>query len=259
MQRGFSFVRFSGMLRWLFCFIPVVVFSQPPRVNPRYIKPLWLFNLTYRAQLPAADLTVPYGFCNGLGFDLMYKSKRNYIAGVNAFTIFSRNVKNTGYINFLKDPNGLIFRDDMTPINLNASMRGGEVLFMFGRLFPSFKKHPEWSWHAAGGAGFMQHKYLFRAGGTTQFSTAYLPGYDRLRNGPALCQQVGFHYFSLLRLINFNVSAEVTEAFTKNRRYFDYATRTTDTKNYTDIWATLKLACMLPIKAHTGKESLYFQ
>lgn len=259
MQRGFNYTRFTDMTRWVLLLLPLAVFSQTPRENPRYTKPLWLFNMSYRASLPAADLAIPYGFCNGLGIDLLYKTKKNYIAGANGFVIFSRNVKNTDYINFLKDPNGLIFRDDMTPINLNASMRGGEALLVFGKLFPSFKKNPEWSWHVIGGAGFLQHKYLFRAGGTTQFSTAYLPGYDRMRNGPALCQQVGFHYFSLLRLINFNVSAEVTEAFTKNRRYYDYATRTTDTKNYTDIWVSLKLSWMLPIKTRSGKESLYFQ
>lgn len=110
-----------------------------------------------------------------------------------------------------------------------------------------------------GGAGFLQHKYLFTAPNSLQFSNTYARGYDRLSNGLALSQEVGIQNMSLNRKINFNFGLEITEAYTKNRRFYDYATQGTDTKSYLDILIALKISWVLPIKSNDKDQPVYFK
>ncbi len=234
-------------------------FAQTAVVNPRYQKSLWMFNLTYKAAVPAGSLALRYGYANGMGIDLYYKTKNNFLFGINANAYFGKHVRDINYINFLKDEHGFVFSDDGTPVYLTASMRGSQLQGAFGKLFPVFKKKPQLALLFQAGAGFMQHKYLFSAPNSLQFSKAYLKGYDRLSNGFALNEEAGICHLGLKKLINFNIGLEITEAFTKNRRYYDYATQATDTKTYLDIWVALKCCWVLPLKTHDKNEPVYFK
>lgn len=233
--------------------------AQSPLINPRYNNSLWLVNLTYKPAVPAGSLALRYGFVNGAGVDVYFKSKKNYLWGINANLLFGRNVRDVNYVNIFKDNYGYIFADDGTPIYITASMRGSQFQLVFGRLLPIFIKKPQMALLVQGGAGFLQHKYLFTAPNSLQFSKTYAHGYDRLSNGLALSQEVGIQSMSLSRKINFNFGLEITEAYTKNRRFYDYATQGTDTKSYIDVLIALKIAWLLPIKTSDKDQPVYFK
>jgi hypothetical protein len=235
------------------------LYGQSTQVNPRYQKALWMFNLSYKAALPVGSLASRYGFTNGGGADVYYKTKNNYLWGFNANLYFGSNVRGVDYINIFKDPRGYVFADDGTPENVTVSMRGSQFQAVFGKLLPVFVKKPQVAILLQAGAGFMQHKYLFNAPTSLQFSNEYLSGYDRLSNGFAISEEAGICNLGLNKLINFNIGLEVTEALTKNRRYYDYATMGTDTKTYLDIWVALKCSWVLPINARDKKEPVYFK
>ncbi len=249
----------NRFLAILFLFFGVFLNAQKPLLNPRYHASLWEVNLSYKVATPMGDLALRYGFINGAGLDLYYKSKKNYLIGVNSNLFFGRNVHGVDYVNIFKDKNGYVFSDDGTPVFVSASMRGSEILGTFGKLFPVFTKTPQLALTAQIGVGFLQHKYLFSAPGAMQFNKVYLRGYDRLSNGFALSQQLGLSNLGLKRLINFNIGIEFTEAFTQNRRYYDYGTGGVDTKKYLDIIAALKCSWVLPIKANDKSEPVYFK
>ena len=251
-------------MKRLFFFLSIIsltpAIGQTPVVNPRYNSPLWLVNLSYKAAIPVGSLALRYGFMNGAGLDLYYKTKKNILLGINANLFFGRSVKNVDYINIFKDPvQGYLFTNDGTPVNVAASMRGSQFMGVLGKLLPVFKKKPQLSVLLQAGAGFLQHKYLFSAPNALQFSKEYLKGYDRLSNGFAFSEQAGICNFGLNRLINFNIGIEATQAFTKNRRFYDYATKGTDTKNYLDMLIALKCSWVLPVKAYDKDQPVYFK
>ncbi len=233
--------------------------AQSPLVNPRYSKSLVLVNLSYKAATPAGSLALRYGFMNGAGLDLYLKTKKNFLWGINANILFGRAVRDIDYINIFKDATGYLFTNDGTPIYVSASMRGSQYQAVFGKLIPLFVRKPQMSLMLQFGMGFLQHKYLFTAPGALQFSTEYAKGYDRLSNGLSLSQEVGICNFSINRLINFNVGLELTESYTKNRRFYDYATQSTDTKSYLDILLAIKFSWILPIKVTDRDQPVYFK
>jgi len=250
-------------MKFKICLIAVFfvtnLFGQKSKENKRYTDALWEVNMSYKSALPVGDLSLRYGYFNGAGLDIVYKTKHNYFFGIGNSLFFGRNVRDVDYVNFLKDENGYIFNDDGTPVFLNVSMRGSQWQGLFGKYIPIFKKTPQLALMLQCGAGFLQHRYLFSSTGALQFSSEYKKGYDRLSNGFAISQQIGINHFGLNRLINFKLGIEVTEAFTKNRRYYDYGTGGIDTKNYTDIIIAFKGSWVLPVKATDKKAPVYFK
>ncbi len=234
------------------------VFSQAV-VNPRYQNSLWMVNISYKASQPLADLELRYGYMNGVGLDLNYKTKKNYLFSACYNFYFGRNIRDIDYIDIFKDSHGSVFTNEAIPVFVNASMRGSQMHVNLGKLFPVFPKKPQLALHFQLGAGFLQHKYLFSAPNSQQFSREYLKGYDRLSNGLSIVQTAGITHLGLRKRINFNLAFELTEAFTRNRRYYDYATMGTDTKSYMDIILSLKGSWILPITTRDKKAPVYFK
>jgi hypothetical protein len=250
-------MKFAFTLSLLFpCFL---VLAQQPIHNNRYYKPYVLVNLTWKPVLPAGDLANRYTLFNGVGMDVYFKTKKNYTWGINSSFFFGRSVKDIAYLDFMKDKNGYVFTDDGQPVNILASMRGSHLQLAFGKLIQFYTKIPEWSFLVQGGIGILQHKYLFQAANTLQLSSTYLRGYDRLRNGLAISEEAGICHFNLNRRVNFNTGIELTEAFTKNRRYYDYATQSVDDKSYFDMMIAVKVSWILPVKVKDKNEPVYYR
>jgi hypothetical protein len=243
----------------LLLILPGMLSAQEKITNPRYQNKLWLVGISYKAIIPAGDLALRYGLCNAFGIGLDLKTKKNYLFGVSIDAMFGRNVKDIGYMDKLKDANGYVYSDEGAPGYFTASMRGMKAAMTAGKIIPLHSKRPEWGVILQAGAGYFQHKNLFSFANSLQFSSTYLRGYDRMRNGIAISEEAGVCHFNLNRLINFNITLEAVEAFTKNSRYYDYATQSFDTKKYTDIYLAIKFAWVLPVKASDKDAPVYFK
>jgi hypothetical protein len=99
-----------------------------------------------------------------------------------------------------------------------------------------------------GGVGMYYHKMNISTTGTVPTLTEDLKkGYDRLRQGPALSQLVGYYYNSPNRYYNFFIGFDFTEAFTHSVRKYDYSTRMYDHGKYFDLNIGGRIGWMIPI------------
>ena len=83
-------------------------------------------------------------------------------------------------------------------------------------------------------------------------------GYDRLSTGFSLNQFIGYQYFGKTRLINFFAGIEGIQAFTKNRRGYNYDTQKVDTKERFDSMYGIKVGWIIPFYKKTTQEFYYY-
>src|SRR5688572_26799444 len=109
------------------------------------------------------------------------------------------------------------------------------------------------------GAGFMQHKIHYEDVSRTasQLRGDYKKGYDRLTNGLALTQNLGYMYLAERRNINFFVQLEITEGFTQNRRDYNFDLMGPDNQKRLDLLYGIKLGWIFPVYKKLPQEFYY--
>ncbi len=109
------------------------------------------------------------------------------------------------------------------------------------------------------GAGFWQHKINFEDVGTSavQLRGDYVKGYDRLTNGPAITERVGYLYLGAKRRINFFINLEATQGFTQSRRAWDFSTQRADTKRRFDMQFGVRAGWMFSVYKKLPNEFYY--
>jgi hypothetical protein len=179
----------------------------------------------YAYQFPFGDMDVRYGANHNLGVSIYYKTKNNWFVGAEGGFVFGRNVSEPGLMQNLITRGGEIIDDNGSLAEVHIEERGWTVTVGGGKLFNIIGPNPNSGLVIRGGIGFMQHKIRLehQLNPISQLEDEYLLGYDRLTNGLALTQFVGYLHSGNSRLLNFYVGIEATEAFTRGRRdiYFD--------------------------------------
>jgi hypothetical protein len=108
----------------------------------------------------------------------------------------------------------------------------------------------------------LQHKIRIEVVDNTipQLFGDYKKGYDRLTNGIALSQYVGYFYMGNRRTVNFSLGLEIMEAFTKNRRDYNFDTMEKDDHLRMDLLIGLRLNWSIPFysKNKLGKKTFYY-
>jgi hypothetical protein len=104
------------------------------------------------------------------------------------------------------------------------------------------------------GAGLLQHKIRIEVqdNNVPQLDGDYRKGYDRLTNGLALTEFVGYLHCGNNRLINFFAGIELTQAFTKSRRDWDFSTMRKDDSNRMDLLFGIKVGWFFPMYKHAA-------
>ena len=95
----------------------------------------------------------------------------------------------------------------------------------------------------------MQHKIRIEndENQAKQISGDYVKGYDRLTNGFALMQYVGYQYLSNRRLVNFNLGVELYEGFTQNRRSYNFDEMRKDDTKRKDYLFGIRFGWVIPL------------
>jgi hypothetical protein len=107
------------------------------------------------------------------------------------------------------------------------------------------------------GAGMVQHKIQIKSNALA-LTEDMIKGYDRLSNGPALSQFLGYLFLSNNRLVNFYFGIECIQGWTQNRRGYNYDTMQEDTKTRMDIMTGIKLGWVLPLYKKVPDEFYYY-
>ncbi|MBL0330548.1 MAG: hypothetical protein IPP64_14260 [Bacteroidetes bacterium] len=213
------------------------------------------FGLGYGYQISAGDLNKRFGNSSAIEFNLDFKTKKNWVFGVNGSYIFGKDVKESLF-DSISTASGSIIDGNGQFADVRLYERGFTASVSAGRLFAFKKPNPNSGVLFSVGVGFIQHKIRIETIGNTtpQLSKEYKKGYDRLSNGLLLSQNLGYLYLSNNRLVNIYVGFECMQGFTQSRRSFDYDLMKQDTEKRLDILYGGKLVWILPLYKRAPQE-----
>jgi hypothetical protein len=216
--------------------------QQDPTADGVYL------GIFYGYQVPVGDLADRFGRNSSLGGNLEFFVNQKWIIGVEGQFIFGPKVKEN-VLGGLVTSDGTLINTSFTLADVDIKERGFNLMAKFGRI------HDLWSpRHISGikwtiGAGWLQHKIRLKdsQNAIPYFEDPYIKGYDRLTNGLALTQFLGYQYLDDAGRLNVFFGAELTEAITKNRRGLNYNTNTLDEQSRFDMLAGLKFGIQITI------------
>jgi hypothetical protein len=208
-------------------------------------------------QIPGGDLSSRFGANLDAGGMFAYKTKRNWIFGIESNYMYGKKVKEDVVKN-LKTPEGFVTDNEGHQADLRITERGLGIHLFAGKVFKFWDGNPNSGLIVTIGMGYLQHKVnLYDA----QQKIASLKGnlkygYDRLCNGVSVSQFIGYLNLSENRLLNFYVGVQFYEASTQSVRKLNYDTGLRDTKKRTDILSGLRAGWILPL--YKRKPSEYY-
>ena len=217
-----------------------------------------LVTFGYAFEIPMADMADRFGAGNNLGIGFYFKLPHNYLLGVEGNYLFGGNIREDTILDYLYTNEGGLIGVDGYFETVFLFERGTAFWAKFGKIIPVLNSNPNSGLTLMAGAGFLQHRIKLSSPNNTlpYILEDYAKGYDRLTNGFALSQYVGFTHLDKRRLINFNIGVEVYEGFTASRRDWNFDQMRKDDEKRLDILIGLKLAWILPFYGK-GEERMY--
>ena len=175
-------------------------------------------------QLPAGDMGKRYGTSLGVGGSYMYKTAKDWILMADVTFITGNTYKADSIFDNLKDEYGDFISIYGEVSEYKYYERGFYAAGGVGRLIPIFGPNPNSGLMVTVTGGILQYKTLIHQDGSDipGITGDYAVGYDRLSNGFALSEFVGYMHLDSNDPVNFYVGLEFTQAWTKNRRDWDY-------------------------------------
>lgn len=218
-----------------------------------------LFNFSYAPQLPLGELSERFGVSFSAGLSADYLTENNWLFGAQGQFIFGNRVQED-VLAGLRTEAGDIIGNDRSPADIQLRQRGNYYGLRVGRLIGLFKENPRSGLRIDLGAGLLQHRIRFQKDpfrSVPQLEGEYSKGYDRLTNGLALYQFIGYQVIGKRNSVNLIAGFEFIEGFTKNRRAFNFDTRTVDTDQRLDILAGFRIGFSLPMYLGNAEDVFY--
>ncbi len=205
----------------------------------------------YGGNWTAGDLADRYGFMNHVGLIAGYKTKKNYVFGLESCFHFGNDIRLTGLFDHLVDSYGTI-----TDVNGDVAVvvvfpRGFNANLLAGKIFPIFGSNKNSGLFLHGGVGYQLHYMKIETNDQVvpQIELGYKKGYDRLTTGINLHQFIGYNFMSGNGSYHFYAGFYAQEGFTKNRRtiFFDQPDVPVSTELRFDVQMGLKVGWVIPV------------
>lgn len=247
------------LLSGFFAGSPVALFGQQPQFTSNE-GTILSYHIAYGVQVPGGDLQDRFGlnFNVGTGVQLLLKS--NWMLEAEWQYLFGSVVK-PDVLSPLRTPEGYIFADDGGPADISLRERGWWLGLSAGRLFSLLPGNPRSGLRVSLGAGLLQHKIRIQddpQAFVPQLTTDYKKGYDRLSNGLALRQFIGYQHFGINRRINFYAGVEFMQGFTENRRTWNTDQIAAETGRRLDLLYGFRAGWVLPFYLGDKGETIYY-
>lgn len=219
-----------------------------------------MLEFNYGFFVPGADLAKRFGNNSAIGPALKYKTKKNFVIGAEGSFLFGGRVKEDEILKNITTQSGNIIGIEGLFEDYTFSERGFHIRGEFGKIISFKKPNVNSGIHVAIGAGFLQHKIRFDVdkGLVPQLNDDYQKGYDRLSNGIAISQFIGYRYFTEYKFLNFFAGVEMTQAFTKNRRGWNFDTFSKETGIRKDLLFGIKAGLVIPIYFQQTEKYYYY-
>lgn len=209
-----------------------------------------LFTITavYSLEMPGGDMKERFGRSNFLGGGGSYKTANNWLYTAEFQFLFGREVKEDP-LKEIKSDQGYLINGQGTLEPLPPRQRGYRALIKAGKVFPWVGPNPNSGIFGQIGAGFIQHKidWQNQSQAVHQIKNEYIKGYDRLTNGIIFTETLGYMNFSDNKLFNFSASFQFGQAFTKNRRDWNYDQMQSPDEQRLDLFYGIRMAWSFPI------------
>ena len=216
--------------------------------------------VNYSYHIPSNDLADRFLNSSSLGISFLRSTSKNWLFGFETNFIFRDTVKQNDILRSIETQHGFIIDQNGDPANILLSERGFNAFVKFGKLIPMKKVNLKSGFFGWAGIGLLQHKIRIddQNNNSPQLKEDYKKGYDYLSNGIAFQQFVGYQYLSNKRLLNFYLGFEVIQAFTKNRRSYNFDLMRKDDEKRTDILTGFKCGWIVPLYKKLPKEFYYY-
>lgn len=216
-------------------------------------------NITYAVHRPRADLADRFGpsLEIGLGADFITKKSR-FILGLSGSVMFGNTVHDD-VLSIITNEDGNIIGTNQIVGIVSLKERGFYVGGRVGKIFKVASNSLS-GVRITVGAGLLQHKIRVQDDMETVNIVAgdNVKGFDRLTNGLALHQFLGYQHFGKSGLFNFYGGVEAYEGFTMSRRSFDNTLMRRDDQSRLDILVGLKVGFSIKFNLNETGDEIYY-
>jgi hypothetical protein len=242
-------------------FVVICNISAKSQINPKdsaFAIPLIFGNYAY--QFPEGHLKQRFGSNSAIGAMFLYKTKKNWVLGIDGNFIFSQNVKELDLFSNIATSQGMLIQHNGMLATISFFQRGFLSSLKAGKIFPVFGPNKNSGIMVLGSGGLLQHKIRIHNPGNQvpQIQGDYKKGYDRLTNGFAASGFLGYMYLSNNRLYNFFAGVEFVHAWTQSRRDIDFDTMIKDETKRRDILYGAKVGWIIPIYKKMPQRYYYY-
>ncbi|MBL4735182.1 MAG: hypothetical protein JKY18_07565 [Flavobacteriales bacterium] len=211
---------------------------------------------------PGGDMVDRFGLTGALGGSFTIKTRKNLIFGARYDFLFGKNVKDQEIFDNIRTSEGTIIDEFGEPATIDMFERGYSLFLTCGKVLPHIfgdgllGPNENSGLLVTGGIGLLQHR-IHITGTTPQLTDAYKKGYDRLTNGLAITQFIGYLHLSNNRMLNFYFGFEFVQAWTTNKRGYNFDLMEEDNTRRLDVLSGFKVGWALPIYKRVSNEFYY--
>jgi hypothetical protein len=205
---------------------------------------------TYSFGWPSGDLAKIFGANSTVGAGFMYKTKSNWLFGVEGTFIFGGTVKiGDSILRRISTSDGYVIDANGQYADIDFSERGYTFFLKAGKIFSVIAPNPNSGIAILAGAGFIDDKIRIHNPGNTapQIFGDYEKGYDRFNSGFAVSASAGYLFMSNSRLLNMYLGFEFMQAWTTFRRDVNFDTGTKDNYKPSTQFYNIKFKWIIPV------------
>lgn len=219
-----------------------------------------ILKVAYTGLIPDLDYAKRFGAHSVIGGDFMLKSEKNWTLGASYGFIFGGTVKESDIFSRIQTSEGYVVSQTGQAAALRFFQRGHHISLRFGKIFNFLSPNPNSGFYFSVAPGFLQHRIKIDdvSNSTPQINDEYEKGYDRMSNGFAVSETFGYMYLGNNRLVNFFLAVEFTQAFTKNRRGYNFNERAFDNESRNDFSYGLRCGWILPLYKKMPNKYYYY-
>lgn len=214
---------------------------------------------SFGMHLPGGDMAKRFGSNLLVGPGFMYKTDANWFWGFEADFLSGNSVKEDDIFAGLETETGYMIDASGLYADVYTSMRGFRVGPRFGKIIPFNKANPNTGLMISLSPSILQHKIRIenRNNAAPQVDPNYAKGYDRLSNGFALTEFVGYFHSGKSSLLSFYAGFEFVQAWTQSRRDWDFDKMQKDESKRQDYLNGLKVGWVIQFNRSTSRTYYY--
>ncbi|MEO8088133.1 MAG: hypothetical protein ABI763_15035 [Bacteroidota bacterium] len=219
-----------------------------------------ILGASFQYQVPGGDMAKRFGDNFNAGGFLNYKFSNNWLIGLDGYFLFADKIKENSILDNISTSDGFIIGESGEYAKVYLYERGFQFVLKAGKIFSVFAPNKNSGIMFTAGAGFLQHKIRIDVDkdDVPELTNDYKKGYDRLTNGLAITENLSYLYCSNKRLLNFSLGLEFTQAFTQNRRDYNFDQMKKDTQKRIDLLYGIKLCWFFPLYSHAATSFYYY-